>query len=87
MKHPLVKSLLLIAGLVTSLAIETSAQYAGWQHAGSIFILTTPEGANLAASATEKDFPLLVRLHKDFFDFSQAKVNGEDIRFSSDGTP
>ena len=45
--------------------------------AGSIrarFILTTPEGANLPATAAEDGFPLLVRLHKDFFDFSQAKA-------------
>jgi len=32
-------------------------------------------------------FPLLVRLHKDFFDFSQAKPNAEDIRFSAEGKP
>ena len=30
-----------------------------------------------------KDFPLLVRLDKDFFDFTQAKPKGEDIRFST----
>ena len=48
-----------------------------------MYILTTPEGANLPASATEKNFPLLVRLDKDFFDFTQARPNGEDIRFST----
>ncbi len=62
--------------------------YAAWKHSGSMFILTTPEGANLPASATEKDFPLLVRLNKDNFDFKHVKANGEDIRFSSgDGAP
>jgi hypothetical protein len=60
-----------------------AAPYAGWQHSGSMFVLTSPEGAGLPASAAERDFPLLVRLHKDFFDFSQTKANGEDIRFSS----
>jgi hypothetical protein len=51
-------------------------------------VLTTPEGANLPASASEDRFPLLVRLHRDFFDFSQAKPQGEDIRFStSTGSP
>ncbi|WP_238397472.1 DUF2341 domain-containing protein [Anatilimnocola aggregata] len=48
-----------------------------------MWILTTPEGANLPAKATVEDFPLLVRLHKDFFDFSQAKSAGDDLRFSS----
>ncbi|MEI7927266.1 MAG: DUF2341 domain-containing protein [Verrucomicrobiales bacterium] len=59
-----------------------SAQYTGWQHSGSMYILTTPEGANLPATAAEEGFPLLVRLNTDGFDFSQAKANGEDIRFA-----
>jgi len=62
--------------------------YQSWKSSGSIYILTTPEGANLPATASESGFPLLVRLHKDSFDFTQAKSNGEDIRFSSSsGTP
>jgi len=63
------------------------AQYQGWQHAGSFHVLTTPEGANLPATAVEEGFPLLVRLNKDSFDFSQAKANGEDLRFAAAGTP
>jgi hypothetical protein len=59
------------------------ADYPGWKHSRSLFILTTPEGADLPATASVEEFPLLVRLHKDFFDFSQAKPQGEDIRFSS----
>ena len=59
-----------------------SAQYTGWQHSGSMYLLTTPEGANLPATAAEEGFPLLVRLNTDGFDFSQAKANGEDIRFA-----
>ncbi len=80
----------MMVGLAVLLALvgTVPAQYAGWQHSGSIYLLTTPEGANLPASASEDGFPLLVRLHKEFFDFSQAKANGEDIRFStSTGTP
>jgi concanavalin A-like lectin/glucanase superfamily protein/uncharacterized protein DUF2341/carbohydrate esterase-like sialic acid-specific acetylesterase/parallel beta helix pectate lyase-like protein/glycosyl hydrolase family 141 len=74
-----------ILGLVLLLAIESraSAQYPEWRHTGSLYILTTPEGADLPASASETDFPLLVRLHRDFFDFSQASSHGEDIRFST----
>jgi len=65
-----------------------SAQYSDWQHSGSLYILTTSEGADLPSGASEKDFPLLVRLDKDFFDFTQARTNGEDIRFTTaDGTP
>ena len=65
-----------------SLLQMASAQYTGWQHSGSMYILTTPEGANLPATAVEEGFPLLVRLNKDGFDFSQTKANGEDIRFA-----
>ena len=79
-KQVMIGTLVLLALLQTA-----SAQHQGWQHSGSIFVLTTPEGANLPASASEEGFPLLVRLHRDFFDFRQAKPNGEDIRFSADG--
>ena len=74
--------------LLSLLVANAAAQYPGWQHSGSVYLLTTPEGANLPASASEDGFPLLVRLHRDFFDFSQAKPAGEDLRFStSTGTP
>ena len=62
--------------------------YQDWKYSGPIFILTTPEGADLHVSASEKDFPLLIRLDKDFFNFSQAQAKGEDIRFTtSTGLP
>jgi len=69
--------------------LETAlAQYPDWRHSGSLYILTTPEGADLPATASENDFPLLVRLSEDFFDSGQAKANGEDLRFSdSTGKP
>ena len=57
--------------------------YQAWQHTGTLTILTTPEGANLPAAAAVEDFPLLVRLHRDWFDFKQAEANGADLRFSS----
>lgn len=88
MKSGLPQSLFCAAAGLCAFALEAAAQYAGWRHSGSIFILTTQEGANLPASALEKEFPLLVRLDKDFFDFSQAQAGGQDLRFSSsDGAP
>ena len=81
------KFLLILMAMLTVGLRETAAQYGDWKHAGSLYIVTTPDGANLPASASEKDFPLLVRLNKDFFDFSQAKPQGEDIRFSANGKP
>ena len=74
------------AALLVSLAMGR-AQYQGWQHEGSFHILTTPEGANLPATAAEENFPLLVRLNRESFDFTRAKASGEDIRFAADGKP
>jgi len=74
--------------LATSPALAAAPPYAGWNHAGTLHLLTTPEGANLPAGAVVEGFPVLVRLHKDWFDFKQAKANGDDLRFStSTGTP
>ena len=82
------RKLLFLAGTIfAGLTLHASAQYPGWQHEGSLFILTTPEGADLPAGAAEANFPLLVRLNKGNFDFSQTKSKGEDLRFSAAGRP
>jgi hypothetical protein len=79
---------LTIGLILVMVTLKTAmAEYQGWQHAGPLAILTTPEGANLPPSAAEENFPLLVRLDKASFDFSQAQANGEDIRFSAAGKP
>ncbi len=75
---------LMVAILSVALPV-TAAQYGDWKHSGAMYIITTSEGAHLPATTLEKNFPLLVRLNKDFFDFSQAKSRGEDIRFSANG--
>jgi hypothetical protein len=73
--------------MIMSLISGAQAQYAEWKQAGAFYILTTPEGADLPATASEENFPLLVRLSKENFDFQQAKAGGEDIRFSVAGQP
>ena len=65
--------------------VQAYAQYEDWKHSGSMYLVTDSAGADLPASAVEKNFPLLVRLSKEYFDFSQAKPQGEDVRFSSKG--
>ncbi|WP_439622437.1 DUF2341 domain-containing protein [Gemmata sp.] len=74
---------MLAVALLGAVAGPVSADYPGWKHSGSVTVLTTPEGADLPAAAALEGFPLLVRLNKDFFDFSQARANGEDLRFAS----
>lgn len=80
--------LLAVVSILAGLPCALLGQESGWKHSGSLYILTTPEGADLAEGVTLQDFPLLVRLNKDFFDFSQAKPKGEDLRFfSASGEP
>ena len=59
--------------------------YGEWAHSASFHILTTAEGAALPAGALLEGFPILLRLNRDFFDFSQAATNGADLRFSTPG--
>ena len=66
---------------------ECEAQYEDWKHSGSLYIITTPEGADLPAGVIEHNFPLLVRLDQAFFDFDQALATGADLRFSLGGSP
>ena len=47
-----------------------------------LWIVTTPAGADLPAGASVRDFPLLVRLSGDTFDFTRAGPAGRDIRFT-----
>ncbi|MFT7513769.1 MAG: hypothetical protein ACI9QL_002983 [Candidatus Omnitrophota bacterium] len=63
------------------------AQYADWSHHGTLALLTTPDGANLPASAHEENVPVLVRLNRETFDFKHAGADGSDIRFSMEGKP
>jgi hypothetical protein len=81
----MIKKVLFDTAMLLMLCETAPAQYPGWEYSGSVYLLTTPEGANVPASASEDGFPLLLRLHKDFFDFSQAKPKGEDLRFSAEG--
>ena len=80
---PRLTLILVFAGCLS----QASAQYGDWKHSGSIYLVTTPDGADLPASAVEKNFPLLVRLNENYFDFRQANPQGEDVRFSSKGKP
>lgn len=75
--------MMLLAGWMPSV----QGQYGAWPHVASIFILTTPEGANLPEEASVEGFPLLVRLNGETFPFSEARPEGEDIRFSTAGQP
>ncbi|MCX6874629.1 MAG: DUF2341 domain-containing protein [Verrucomicrobia bacterium] len=78
-------ALLTTVAMLAGVSPQAIAQYQGWQHSGSLAILTTPDGANLPAAAAEENFPLLVRLDQEWFDFSQAQAMGGDLRFAAAG--
>jgi autotransporter-associated beta strand protein len=69
--------------LSTKVYTVTVQSYASWKHSASLFILTTPEGANIPAGPAETNFPLLVRLRTANFTFSEAQSDGRDIRFAN----
>jgi dienelactone hydrolase len=62
-----------------------AADLSQWKYSGSLCLLTTPEGAHLAAAVRLENFPVLVRLDRGTFDFGQARPGGEDLRFSVNG--
>jgi len=81
-------ALLLLAATIHAFSGPSIAQYADWKQSGSLFILTTSDGADLPAVASIEGFPLLIRLNKETFDFAKAQSHGEDLRFAtSDGMP
>ncbi|MFM8252706.1 MAG: DUF2341 domain-containing protein [Planctomycetota bacterium] len=90
-------SSLALTWLATSFLLPATTQAAeplangklpGWQFAASLWIDTTKTGVELDAKSVVEDFPLLVRLQRDTFDFRQAQPGGTDIRFTShDGQP
>lgn len=80
MKQPTWTSLALMALLQTGFAQEE-----GWKQSGALRLLTTPDGANLPATAEVPEFPGLIRWDRGWFDFKQAKDDGGGLRIFSKG--
>jgi hypothetical protein len=51
-----------------------------WLYSKQLFLNTSPTGADLADNVM--NFPILIRLRGTNFDFSTAKADGSDLRFS-----
>jgi hypothetical protein len=52
-----------------------------WKYSGNLILNASTSGANI--TDTVRDFPVLVRLNSSNFIFSQAKVDGADIKFTN----
>lgn len=74
-------SLLLVGLVPVSPADAFQSEVKGRK--ASLYLLTTPEGADLPAGSELRDFPLLVRLNRETFDFGSARPDGSDLRFYS----
>jgi hypothetical protein len=68
----------LFSSLAAALLFQSAPAADAVSGSGEITILTTPEGADLPASTVIEEFPLLVRLHRDGFDFSKTDVHFTD---------
>lgn len=54
--------------------------YPQWRYSAAVYLNTTVTGAGVSGKVS--DFPILIRLNKGNFDFSQAQQDGTDIRFT-----
>ena len=73
-------------GVVVASNDTATVGYAGWRFSKKIVFNTTASGANVAGDVM--NFPVLVRLTKSNFNFTEAKGGGEDVRFTKeDGAP
>jgi hypothetical protein len=83
------KQLTLVSAMgfaILSLFLPASAApspYQSWAFSGSLFILTTPDGANITTGPEETNFPLLLRFNSANFPFNKAAADGRDIRFTT----
>jgi hypothetical protein len=74
------------SGAATGLGIVSIVPFEDWGHSREILLNTSASGAGVYG--TIRNFPVLVRLTANTFDFSEAASDGSDIRFAKhDGTP
>ncbi|MBI5773036.1 MAG: DUF2341 domain-containing protein [Verrucomicrobia bacterium] len=70
-------------GTILTQRIQTTKEdFARWRFSRTIQFNTSASGANVAGDV--RNFPVAVALTATDFDFSQAKPDGADIRFTSD---
>src|SRR4051812_857488 len=76
----------LAAWLSAFAALNAAAQGAGWAYHRDVKLNTTSTGAGINTALAH--YPVPVQLNADNFDFTQAKDDGSDIRFTKpDGSP
>jgi len=80
------QSSILRDNVVVTSGLTTWVTNPAWKYSRRIVLNTSPSGGDVAGTVTK--FPVLVRLTKSNFDFSQAASHGRDILFTkADNTP
>ena len=68
-------------GILFCAGIAFSAEdYSQWGYCRSVTINTSASGANI--TATQRYYPILLRLNAGNFNFNQAAAKGQDVRFA-----
>jgi len=78
---PVKRSTPLFALLVLAAMSAFAGDFSAWTYCSLLKLNTSSSGANVMGSVT--NFPLLVRLSQSNFDFTQAKPDGSDVRFTA----
>jgi hypothetical protein len=77
---------MLLVGIASTTTTTTAAaeDVTAWKHSKSLKFNTTPNGADVSQDV--QNFPVAVALNAANFDFSQAKPDGADLRFTNEPT-
>jgi len=76
-QHSIIRYRLPVKSKETVLVVMPS-----WQHSRRIYLNTSPSGAGVSENVY--NFPVLIRLTSANFNFTEAKLQGEDIRFTKE---
>jgi hypothetical protein len=79
-----------LRSITDSVTVEPGAttvvMYSSWKFSKKLYLNTTQSGAQVPGNIV--NFPVLVRLTQANFNFSEAKIDGSDLRFAKkNGTP
>jgi hypothetical protein len=69
-----------VDGITAAAGATTIVPFQNWLHSKRLYFNTTASGAGVAGAVT--DFPALVRLTQNNFNFADAQDNGADLRFA-----
>lgn len=76
-----IANIVLSPDLITDVGAIDFIDQSTWKHSQKIYINTSSTGADVGGTVT--NFPLLLRLRSENFNFGNAKTDGSDVRFTN----